>query len=48
MFSSYIIKTSNLQDKRIKDYKSGPMAVLLESNKIKQELFDFEQGLWSY
>ncbi len=48
MFSSYIIKESNVYDRRIKDYKSDPMAMLLESEKIKEKLFNFNHDLWSY
>ena len=48
LFSSYIIKESNVYDRRIKDYKSNPMALLLESDKIKKGLFNFEHDLWSY
>jgi len=46
-FSSYIYKESNVYDKRIQDYKSG-MDMLLESSRIHDALFDFEQDLWSY
>jgi gliding motility associated protien GldN len=46
-FSSYIYKASNVRGDRIKDYKSG-MDQLLEADKIKEELFDFEHDLWSY
>ncbi len=48
LFSSYIIKESNVYDRRIKDYKSDPMAVLLESEKIKEGVFHFEHDLWTY
>jgi len=48
LFSSYIIKESNVYDRRIKDYKSDPMALLLESDKIKDGLFHFEHDLWTY
>ena len=47
MFASYIMKESNIQDRRIKDYATGQDA-LLESEKIKKEIFEFEHNLWSY
>jgi gliding motility associated protien GldN len=48
MFSSYIIKESNVYDRRIKDYKTNPMDMLLESDKLKEQIFHFEHDLWSY
>lgn len=48
LFSSYIIKESNVYDRRIKDYKTSPIDVLLEADKIKNEIFHFEHDLWSY
>ena len=47
MFASYIMKESNIQDRRIKDYSTGQDA-LLESEKIKQDIFEMEHNLWSY
>lgn len=51
-FSSYIYKQSNVQDNRLQDiYKDGEYAgvnLLLESEKIKNELFNFEHDLWVY
>ncbi|MEN0047933.1 MAG: gliding motility protein GldN [Bacteroidota bacterium] len=46
-FSSYIYKESNVRDERIQDYLSGT-DILVESNKVKQEILNFEQDLWSY
>ncbi len=46
-FSSYIYKESNVYDRRLKDYLSG-VDLLLESERIKQSIFNFEQDLWSY
>jgi gliding motility associated protien GldN len=46
-FSSYIYKQSNVQDQRLQDYLSG-VDLLLEGEKIKQEIFNFEHDLWSY
>lgn len=47
LFSSYIYKVDNVQDYRIKDYKSG-IDILYESEAKKQELFNFEHDLWEY
>jgi len=46
-FSSYIYKESNVRDRRIQDYLTG-VDILLEADKIKQEIFNFEHDLWSY
>lgn len=46
-FSSYIYKESNVYDRRIQDYMSGT-DILLESEKIRNEIFNFEHDLWSY
>ncbi|MGE5356488.1 MAG: gliding motility protein GldN [Deltaproteobacteria bacterium] len=52
MFSSYIIKTTNVLDLRLADkYDKSldpSMDILLESERLKEELFNFEQDLWSY
>ena len=44
LFGSYIIKESNVLDRRIQDYKTGVDA-LMESEKIKQEMFEWEHDL---
>ena len=46
-FSSYIYKQSNVHDFRLQDYLTG-VDLLLEAEKIKQEIFNFEHDLWSY
>jgi gliding motility associated protien GldN len=46
-FSSYIYKESNVFDQRLEDYLSG-VDMLMESDRIKQEIFNFEHDLWSY
>ncbi len=46
-FSSYIYKESNVYDRRIQDYMTG-VDILLESEKIKNEIFNFEHDLWSF
>lgn len=47
IFSSYIVKESNPDDLRIKDYAVG-IDRLYESERIKKSLMDFEHDLWSY
>lgn len=46
-FASYIIKESNVYDRRIQDYKSG-LDALLEGEKIKDGMFHFEHDQWEY
>ena len=46
-FSSYIFKESNVYDRRIQDYKTN-IDILLEAEKIKESIFEFEHDLWSY
>jgi len=46
-FASYVYKESNVYDRRLQDYLSG-VDLLLEADKIKQEIFNFEHDLWSY
>lgn len=46
-FSSYIIKESNVYDRKIQTYKED-LDLLLESKKIENEIFDLEQDLWEY
>jgi len=51
-FASFITKKSNSLDLRIKDiydgYERAGIDRLLESEKIKAELFNFEHDLWEY
>ncbi len=47
LFSSYIVKESNPEDLRVKDYAQG-IDRLYESERIKKELLDYEHDLWSY
>ncbi|NNF33478.1 MAG: gliding motility protein GldN [Saprospiraceae bacterium] len=51
-FTSYIYKKSNVNDLTLKmmyeGYDRAGIDRLLESDKIKQELFNFEHDLWSY
>ncbi|MDR0969821.1 MAG: gliding motility protein GldN [Lentimicrobiaceae bacterium] len=47
MFDSYIYKEENVYDRAIADYASG-IDILYESERIKNEMFNFEQNLWDY
>lgn len=47
IFASYVVKESNPEDLRIKDYAVG-IDKLYESERVKKELLDFEHDLWSY
>lgn len=47
MFSSYIIKESNVYDRTVENYATGIDAVL-ESEKLKKNLFQFEHELWEF
>jgi gliding motility associated protien GldN len=46
-FNSYIYKEENVYDRRISEYAQG-LDALLEAERIKNELLDFEQSLWQY
>lgn len=46
-FNSFIYKEENVYDRRISEYAQG-LDALLEAERIKQELLDFEQSLWEY
>jgi gliding motility associated protien GldN len=51
MFTSYISKESNAFDNKILDYeefRTDKFAALLESEKIKNKLFEWEHDLWEY
>ncbi|MDR2814629.1 MAG: gliding motility protein GldN [Prevotellaceae bacterium] len=48
-FTSYITKESNPHNNRaISDYISNGYAALLESERIKKDIFTFEHDLWEY
>jgi len=47
-FSSYIYKASNALDAPLKNIYDDGLDALLESEKIKAELFNFEHDLWEY
>ncbi len=47
LFTSYIVKESNAEDVRIKDYAEG-IDRLYESERVKKEMMDWELNLWQY
>ncbi|MCE4563884.1 gliding motility protein GldN [Maribellus sp. CM-23] len=48
MFTSYIIKESNMyNDRDISSYLSG-IDAMLESKRIENDIFNYEQDLWEY
>jgi DUF971 family protein len=51
LFSSYITKEANQYDNRIKDFedfRDNKVATMLESERIKYDLFEKEHDLWEY
>lgn len=49
MFNSYIYKVSNVYDRLIYDYKStDPIELLLEADRIKDDIFKMEHDLWHF
>lgn len=47
LFESYIYKESNVYDRNIQEYASG-IDALLESDRIKQKIFETEHDPWEY
>jgi gliding motility associated protien GldN len=47
VFSSYVTKESNVYDRNIEEFTKG-LDALLESDRIKQGLFEKEHDLWQY
>ena len=47
LFASFIFKESNVYDRWISDYAQGINA-LLESERIKSEITNFEHDMWEY
>ncbi len=47
LFGSYISMESNVYNRTISSYTDG-METLLEAEKIKERIFNFEQDLWHY
>ncbi len=49
MFSSTIYKEGNTYDREIADYeRASAMDQLLEAQRIKERLRNYEQDLWEY
>jgi gliding motility associated protien GldN len=46
-FASYVTKENNVYDREINDYKIAVDA-LLESERIKEEIFNFEHDVWHF
>lgn len=46
-FSGYVYQSSDPKGRRLKDYLSG-VDLLTESRRIDDEVFNYEQDLWSY
>ena len=47
MFTSYIIRTSNVYNRAISQYLTG-MDALFESQNIEEDIFNLEQDMWEY
>lgn len=47
MFNSYVYKEENVYDRKINDYTAGVDA-LMESERAKNSLLEFEESLWEY
>ena len=50
-FSSYIVKESNMYDldiSMLEEFRDDGVEALLESDRIKNELFILEHDLWEY
>ena len=47
MFESYIYKEENVYDRAIAEYAAGVDA-LMESERAKNSLLEFEETLWEY
>jgi len=47
MFTSVIVKEDNVYDRYIVDYMTGNDA-LYEAERVKNDMFEFEQNLWEY
>ena len=47
MFNSYVYKEENVFDRTINEYAAGVDA-LMESERAKNSLLEFEESLWEY
>jgi len=51
LFDSYVVKTTDFDNAYLaekNEFREDPVALLLESDKIKNDLFIFEHDLWEY
>lgn len=48
MFGSYIYKEENVYDRQIADYAVNGIDHLLESERVKEDIFAMEHDLWEY
>ena len=46
-FSAHVVKEENVFDRKIQDYAQG-LDALLEGERIKKEIFEYEHDLWNY
>jgi gliding motility associated protien GldN len=46
-FSSYIYKETNVYEREIKDYMTG-LDALIESERVKEDIFNLEHDLWEF
>jgi len=47
LFASFIMKESNVFDRRIEDYRQG-MDALLEAERVKTDIVNMEHDMWEY
>ena len=47
-FSSYVFKASNVYDERLEAFHETRIEQLIESQRIEDDLFNFEMDFWSY
>jgi len=47
LFNSYVVKEDNVYDRLIENYATG-IDQVLESEKIKQVIFEYEHNLWEF
>ena len=47
MFGSRILQESNIMNRSVTDYMIG-LDALLESERIKEEIFNIEHDMWEY
>ncbi|HNF69210.1 MAG TPA: hypothetical protein PLL28_07520, partial [Chitinophagales bacterium] len=47
LFNSVVVKEDNVYDRNIESYATG-IDQVLESERIKQQIFEFEHTLWEF